>query len=451
MNLLGALPRERASAAALVTPSGGTWSFEQLAGAPGQPPLQAAARHDAVAVRFRDPLKLIVALAGLDGRVQRLLLLAHDAPADVALGLVAAGGATLLLTDGAPLGEMETIRWDAPAEPVAAAAPSSPVHETLWMLATSGTTSTPKLVAHTLASLCRTSNRREGAQDLRWGQMYDVNRFAGAQVLLQSLTSGATLILPEPAWSLPERLAFLAEHGSTAVSATPTLWRKILMSPESADLPLRQITLGGEIADQAILNALADRYPDARITHVYASTEAGAAFSVTDRRAGFPARYLGEPPKGVELKIRDGRLWVKTDRANAAYVGTDAAFSDAEGFVDTGDAVEVRGDRCHFLGRANGVINVGGNKLFPEEVERVLLEHGAVRMARVSAKKSPITGQLVAAEVVLADGHQDKAEISAQLLAHCRARLEAWKTPALLRLVSDLAPNAGGKLSRAAL
>jgi acyl-CoA synthetase (AMP-forming)/AMP-acid ligase II len=280
--------------------------------------------------------------------------------------------------------------------------------------------------------------------------MYDIARFAGAQVLMQALVTGAPLVLPDPHAALPDRLLFLAENGVNALSATPTLWRKILMSPQSARLSLRQITLGGEIVEDGILAALAQRFPAARIVHIYASTEAGAAFSVADGRAGFPVAYLREPPKGIELKIQGGQLLVRTDRANAAYVGSGGVFADADGFVDTGDAVEVRGDRCIFLGRANGMINVGGNKLFPEEVERVLMAHPSVRMARVSGKKSPMTGQLVMAEIVLADDVRDHSQASALLLSHCRAHLAPWKTPALMRIVADLAPNAAGKLGRGA-
>ena len=81
-------------------------------------------------------------------------------------------------------------------------------------------------------------------------------------------------------------------EGVNAMSATPTLWRKILMSDASRSLALRSITLGGEIADQQVLSTLASTYPSARIRHIYASTEAGTGFSVTDGKAGFPVSFL---------------------------------------------------------------------------------------------------------------------------------------------------------------
>ncbi|NCB05377.1 MAG: hypothetical protein EOM69_07625, partial [Clostridia bacterium] len=172
--------------------------------------------------------------------------------------------------------------------------------DTLWYLATSGTTGTPKLLAHTLTSLSRTVRGDQSEKtDTRWGLFYDYTRFAGLQVVLQALISGATLIAPALDASLTDKLAMLARQGCTHLSATPTMWRTIVMNPGAKDLPLRQITLGGEIADDRILNTLQTIYPTARVTHIYASTEAGVGFSVKDGRGGFPASYLVEPPAGL--------------------------------------------------------------------------------------------------------------------------------------------------------
>jgi acyl-CoA synthetase (AMP-forming)/AMP-acid ligase II len=110
--------------------------------------------------------------------------------------------------------------------------------------------------------------------------------------------------------------------------------------------------------------------------------------------------------------------------------------------------VEIDGDRCLFLGRENGAINVGGNKVYPEEVEHVLLAHPAVDLARVSARKSPITGQIVVAEVVAAPG-ADSAALPVALKTWCADRLPHWKRPAMIRLVAQLAATSGGKIDRA--
>ena len=104
---------------------------------------------------------------------------------------------------------------------------------------------------------------------------------AGLQVLLQALLGGSSLALPAAGTGLAERLALFARCGVNAISATPTLWRKMLMLPAAQRaLALRTITLGGETADQQVLDALARAYPGARVRHLYASTEAGVGFAV---------------------------------------------------------------------------------------------------------------------------------------------------------------------------
>ena len=146
--------------------------------------------------------------------------------------------------------------------------------------------------------------------------------------------------------------------------------------------------LSGEIADDAVLAGLRALFPNARVEHAYASTEAGVAFAVADGRAGFPAALIGEDGE-VAMKVVDGSLRVRSNRAALRYLGADApALSDADGFVDTGDIVELRGDRYHFVGRRGGIINVGGAKVHPEEVEAALNAHaGGAREPRLRAQE----------------------------------------------------------------
>ena len=110
--------------------------------------------------------------------------------------------------------------------------------------------------------------------------------------------------------------------------------------------------------------------------------------------------------------------------------------------------VERRGDRYHFVGRRNGVINVGGLKAHPEEIEAVINRHPDVSASRVVGRRNPITGAIVVAEVVLRPG-TDEAGARARILADCRAELAPFKVPTLLKFVPALAITAGGKLERA--
>jgi acyl-coenzyme A synthetase/AMP-(fatty) acid ligase len=110
--------------------------------------------------------------------------------------------------------------------------------------------------------------------------------------------------------------------------------------------------------------------------------------------------------------------------------------------------IEQRGERCYFVGRRGGIINVGGLKINPEEVEAVINRHPGVRMSRVAGRKSPITGAIVIAEVVLNEAANDNRTAKDEILSLCRAHLPSFKVPALLRFVPALELTAGGKLAR---
>ena len=326
---------------------------------------------------------------------------------------------------------------------------SPPVSETRWIMSSSGTTGTPKLVSHSFASLTKsTKDNVARGKTQRWGMLYDYTRFAGLQVFLQSVVSGALLITPDYDAPLDEKIALFAKMGCTHLSATPTFWRKIIMTPGSEKLQLKQVTLGGEIADDRILGGMSAHYPQARVVHIFASTEAGVGFSVSDGKAGFPQSYLTAPPAGVDIKVDDAKLYVRNPHVMPGYVGEQRVFASSDGWVETDDIVEIMQGRVFFLGRASGVINVGGDKVHPEEVERVLLAHPHVAAARVYAKSNPITGALVVADIELVDPQMDKKDAHNSVKAYATRLLERHKVPAMLKVVSGFETNVSGKLVR---
>ena len=399
--------------------------------------------HD-VALRFHDPARLALALLALDGVARRIFLVSADLQESDAKKLIGDFEPTLTISDDPTLDLPNHSHrlWDAKLPDAEHGIEHD--HQTDWTLATSGTTGMPKLIGHSLTSLMRTT-KIGNERTWRWGQLFDMCRFAGVQVFLQGLLGGTALLLPPPSWSLDKRLTFLRENDCEALSATPTLWRKILMTIGASPWPLRQITLGGEIADASTLKALEARFPKTRIAHVYASTEAGVGFSVTDGLPGFPLSYLTTPDR-AHMKLVDGRLFLASH--GMRFPSSSQLPVDADGFIDTGDVVQIVGDRCLFLGRANGAINVGGNKLFPEEVESVLLELEEISLARVFAKSNPIMGQIVVAEIVLKDRTCEPRSIRQLATSHCAERLERWKVPAMLQIKDSLENNASGKLNR---
>jgi 3-oxoacyl-[acyl-carrier protein] reductase len=263
------------------------------------------------------------------------------------------------------------------------------------LLATSGTTGTPRLARHSFDALTdrvRAPSRTRGA--VRWLLTYHPATFAGLQVLLAAACFGSELIAVTNATASGLAQAAL-RHGPTNISGTPTFWRALLMAlgPAAFELPLRQITLGGEIADQGILDRLQRVFPAVAIRHIYASTEAGAVFAVKDCRAGFPASWLTNGVEGIQLRVRNGELEIRSHRAMKGYVATDQRSPiSPEGWLQTGDAITVADDRVWFMGRADSLIGVGGAKVRPEEVEAVVLEVPGVLDARVRGIRNPFFG-----------------------------------------------------------
>ena len=414
-----------------------------------------------VALVVTDPFLFIRLLVALDGRVAAILLLSYGLPGDQVTHLVRAAGCDTVLTDRADLlgAALDGVAVLAAETALIEAAQSGIFQNTLWLLTTSGTTGLPKIVSHHLTALAGAVRPpRPGDPQPVWGHVIDPARLAGVLVMLQALVGGGRLVVADPGASLALQIAGLAAGGVTHLSCTPTLWRRILMLPDYAALRLSQITLGGETADTATLRALSVAWPAARISHIYASTEAGQGFSVTDGRAGFPAAWLKGAPGGLAgglgLAIRDGVLWLQPplQARGASRTGPRIGIeADAQGFIRTGDLVEIQGDieggRVMFLGRESGLINVAGVKVWPEVVEAVIKAVPGVGLVQIFARKSPVTGALVVAEVQLVEG-ADPVVLKPLILAACRAGLPREAVPASIRFVVALATNAAGKLLR---
>src|SRR6201999_943302 len=150
---------------------------------------------------------------------------------------------------------------------------------------------------------------------------------------LRAVIGGGSMVLSDAGESVADHIARLRARGVTHISGTPSHWRKLLMSGATANFSPRYVRLSGEIADQAVLDGLARAFPHASIGHAYASTEAGVGFAVDDGREGFPSELIGRNRDGVEMKVVDGSLRIRSPRAARAYVGAGTPdIADAEGF-----------------------------------------------------------------------------------------------------------------------
>lgn len=295
---------------------------------------------------------------------------------------------------------------------------SEGVNLSVVRVATSGTTGPPKFQEHDLAAAF--AKKRPGVQRENWLLTYAPYRWAGLSVMLHCLRSGCILSVPaqlDP-WQIVEEGV---RSRVTHVGLTPSLFRKLLIMAgpiRLSEMPLQQVTFGGEAAGEQTLDTARRVWPLARVTQVYASTELGDVLSVSDGLAGVPARKLERP--GFAFSP-EGELVV------GAYA--------------TGDIWRKEGERYYFLGRVQEVINVGGHKVSPLEVEEAALRLPGVSEARAYGAPSPLLGQLVALEY---RGEAEEVEVRRGLAGS----LAKVARPAVVRRVEEIMLTAAMKTGR---
>ncbi len=420
-----------------------------------------------VLIATRSQLATALALIELDGVARRIVICPPDVPMARFPSVIREAEVDAIVSDyephdhAFPAGVCRVLCGS--VQPAETTTPE--YHSTEWVLLTSGSTGMPKMIVHNLASLTEPiwpsldDGGRDNGNPVVWGTFYDIRRYGGLQIFLRAMVGNSSLVLSSAGEPVAEHLERLGKHGVTHLSGTPSHWRHALMSAAARKIAPHYIRLSGEIADQAILNLLHSFYPASQISQAFASTEAGVAFEVKDCLAGFPASYSGKQ-NGVEIRVVNDSLQIRSDRIALRYVGdAGGSLTNGDGFVETGDIVELRENRYYFLGRRNGIINIGGLKVYPEEIEAVINSHPAVRMSLVTARRNPITGSVVSADIVLketalkevpgeGDVPERLAKFRKEVVEICRQRLPAHKVPATLRCVSELRVAAAGKLVR---
>jgi acyl-coenzyme A synthetase/AMP-(fatty) acid ligase len=304
------------------------------------------------------------------------------------------------------------------------------------LILTSGTTGRPKGTRHQWSRLLSAAHPERRVAPRRWLLAYNLNQYAGIQVLLHVIGSADTLVLPES--PQPRHgVAAMRTHGVTHVSATPTFWRfalHLLDRPDESLPALEQITLGGEAVGDALLAGLRRLFPRAQISQVYASSEFGSSVSVTDGRAGLPLSVLDRPDDApVLFRVIDGELHARSAIGMRGYYFDEDRHN---GWHPTGDLVEVDGDRIRFVGRTTDVINVGGVKVHPLPIEAVVATVPGVIAAAVFGHPNPVTGSIVAVDVMAADD-ADPDQVKAAI-REATGSLPPAQRPRRIRVVEQL-------------
>jgi len=261
-----------------------------------------------------------------------------------------------------------------------------------------------------------------------------MDHFGGINTLIGALASGGTgVCIPVRS---PEAVCRVVEEASvTLLPASPTFLKMMLASDALAKFDLSSvelITYGTEVMPEPVLKRLEDAIPGVATKQTYGLSELGVLRS---QSAGDGSTWLKVGGDGFETKIVDGVLWVRSRSSMVGYLNAPSPF-DEDGWYCTGDNVEVRGDYLRFLGRHEDVINVGGQKVYPNEIEAVLLEDSNVCEATVYPAEHPIFGYVPFARVTL-EKSEISEDLSSRLRRHCLERVARHKVPMRFEVVEQ--------------
>jgi acyl-coenzyme A synthetase/AMP-(fatty) acid ligase len=258
-----------------------------------------------------------------------------------------------------------------------------------------------------------------------------IDHMGGVNTLLSILCNGGVAVTVAERSS--ERVCqAVQDHRIELLPVTPTFINMMLLSQayRRYDLSsLQYMSFGTEPMPAATLDAIRKHLPNVQFRQLYGLTELGILPTQTHKSNGLQVRLGGD---GCEVRVVDGILWIRTETAMLGYLNAPSPFDD-EGWFNTGDAVIEEQGYLRVLGRKSEMINVGGEKVFPAEVENVILQMDGIRDVAVRGKANPITGTLVVARVTLCE-QTDASGLEREIRAYCKQRLAPFKVPAIIEI-----------------
>lgn len=299
-------------------------------------------------------------------------------------------------------------------------------------LFTSGTTGKPKKVRHSFSSASKAVRQSAKHADDIWLFTYNPTHFAGLQVFLQAFMNRNTMVICNDPGKYNIDL-LLKDHNITHVSATPSFYRFILPTLKGEYASVKSITLGGEKMDEKLKELLLKRFPSAKITNVYASTEAGSLLSSNG------TCFHIEAAMADKIKIENSELYV-----HRSIMG-EFSLADGDRWYRTGDIVEYVDGDIRFLQRESDSINVGGYMVNPAEVEEEILKIDNIIDVLVYGVENKLLGKILAADIVLGAREEN---ISKKIFASLSSKLQKWKIPRIINIKDTIEKTNTGKKVR---
>lgn len=301
---------------------------------------------------------------------------------------------------------------------------------------TSGTTGQPKKVIHSIQTLTRSVRKAEKYRNQKWLFAYNPTHMAGLQVFFQAFSNANTLI---NVFNKNRSFIFEAieKYNATHISATPTFYRLLLPADRSFEC-VQRVTLGGEKSSAELYENIHKLFPNAKLNNIYASTEAGSLFAAKGENFQIP-----ENIKDKFIISDDNELLI-----HKSLLGSSESFVYNGDYYNTNDIVEwVDKEKglFRFISRKNELINVGGYKVNPNEVEETIYQIPGIEQVVVYGKSNSILGNILCADVCLYEG-VELTEL--KIRQYLSDKLQDFKVPRRIKFVDSFKLTRTGKIKR---
>lgn len=299
------------------------------------------------------------------------------------------------------------------------------------ILFSSGSTGKPKAMLHNLTHLlAQFDHKKPKKLNMLLFLMFD--HIGGINTLLNILSTGQTAVIPNNRKDVHHIAHLIQTYQIAILPTSPTFLNLMLLNQIHLhyDLSsLKMISYGTEPMPQTLLSRLQKAFPKTRFLQTFGTSEVGI-LQTTSEQSGSLFIKISDP--NIEYKIIDQELWIKSKTQVLGYLNAEMD-SFVDGYFKTGDLVEtkeVNGEEfIRIIGRKKEVINVGGEKVLPQEIEGILLQMEGILDCLVYAEKNPITGESVSCEVVIDEGKISKEELKKEIRKFCKGKIENFKIP----------------------
>lgn len=304
------------------------------------------------------------------------------------------------------------------------------------VLFSSGSTGKPKAILHALPQLLEKFRTPRHSHRTVTFLLFD--HIGGFNTLMYTMANLGCVVAPDDR-SVAKVCKAIERHKAELLPTSPSFLNLLLLGESHRDFDLsslKLITYGTEVMPERTLQLLSEAFPNVRLQQTYGLSELGILRSKSASNQSLLVQVGGED---YETKVVDGTLRIRARCSMLGYLNAPSPF-DEEGWFNTGDSVIQEGEYYRILGRVTEIINVGGQKVYPAEVEKVIAEIPDFTDVAVSGEPHLLMGNVVVATVQMAEP-APAAEVKRRILEHCRGRLQPFMIPAKVKVVTDSLVN----------